>query len=122
MNDQQAVANALRCLQVLDQHPAQSHEISAATSLPLSTCTRLLERLQSAGLISANTEGRFLLARPIDELSPLDILDAIWETVLDMLPVQMLFGPAQGIQADRTRKAVFMAQRDNRYFSDGGMA
>jgi len=117
MNDQQAVANALRCLQIIKEHPAESHEISQATGLPFTTCAQLLQRMHHAGLIDINDEGRFLLERPIDELSPLDILDAVWETFIDALPLRMLFGPAE-----RTQRAVAVAQRTNRYMSDGGLA
>jgi|GEM_PF-6854341 len=121
MNSQKIVQQAMQCLQDLDLHsstPQTSKAISERQHLPLSTCREILHRLATAGIVEFHANGGVRLARSFDELTPDEILDAVWVSVQHQAPVQVLVGALEEQQVRVLRSALDLAQTNQNLLSE----
>src|SRR6266581_9375703 len=69
------------CLRELDESSSQflaSLEISRRAGIPLAECEAVLDRLARAGLLKAHGRKRYALLCPVEDMTALDILCALW--------------------------------------------
>jgi DNA-binding IscR family transcriptional regulator len=121
MNSQITVQYALMCLQELDQHHSESlspHVISARQGIPLPECEGILHRLEESGVIDGREHEQFALARPIEEINALEILQALWAPRKKAPAFQILYQSGRPALR-RTLQAVSSAKRLGCFPSDG---
>jgi len=102
MNKQQrTVQVAVMCLQELDAQAGKalsSREISQRRGISLSECTSILQRLSRAGIVELATTGLAVLRRPVEELTALDILQAVWNQTKKQSTFEMMVGHSQAVE------------------------
>jgi DNA-binding IscR family transcriptional regulator len=73
------VQHALACLQALAQHPSlDALALSGQTGIPYAECQELIERFEAAGFVTSDPDGLVKLARPMHELTSLEVIQAVW--------------------------------------------
>jgi len=71
--------------------------LSRRGGIPLLDCLEVLERLHNAGIVDAGAGQAFALRQPLESLTALEIIQAIWTEVPKKAPAfQMLMSPAEG--------------------------
>jgi DNA-binding IscR family transcriptional regulator len=88
------VPMAMACLQELDSDPNGAltpEEISRRQGVPLEECLYILRQFEEAGILRRQAGDRLELARAPEELTALDILQALWKRSQDLVP-QLLYG------------------------------
>ena len=99
MNTHIIVQDALLCLQELDLHPylpLHPAAISRHRNLPIQRCLRAVHRLSLAGMIRAEATGEVVLVRPLADLTPGAVLNAVWASFNVKPAVQMLLPGGDG--------------------------
>lgn len=102
MNHETVVQFAVQCLQELDAHAGEAlsfKEISQRQGIPLLECTQVIRRLGHAGIVELAETGRVVLRRPVEELTALDILEAVWTHAAARPDFQLLMGNRVAIEA-----------------------
>ena len=82
---QREVQLAVMCLQELDAQAGKGmtfREISERRNIPMADCTSVIQRLCAAGIVDLTSADRVVLKRPVDQLTALDILQAIWKQAI----------------------------------------
>jgi DNA-binding IscR family transcriptional regulator len=75
------VQQALACLKALDEHPEtplDAQEITQRKGIPYDTVREIIQRLHAAGIVECHEDGRVQLEKPTEELTSLEILEALW--------------------------------------------
>ena len=79
MNHSLMVHYAVACLEGLDI-PQVPQELSRAQNVPIDDCMRILDQLESAGLVRKTERGSFERTCSIHQLTALEVLQALWST------------------------------------------
>lgn len=105
MNNAHDVQQALMCLEALDEQAGlTAFDISRRQGIDLSQCETLLSHLADGGLLLAH-EGGYRLAKPLQDIAALEVLQAVWSPPRRNTPFQLLFGPPRGPAFHRTLNA-----------------
>jgi DNA-binding IscR family transcriptional regulator len=110
MNHQRTVQFAVMCLQELDQHPAEglsAKEISRAQGVPFEECVRILESLRHAGIVGRGMPGTFVLLRPVEEITAMDILQSVWAPNAEQPVFRLMYVGRRVAAAKTTREFVY---------------
>jgi DNA-binding IscR family transcriptional regulator len=113
MNHREIVQIAVRCLAELEgrpHHSASFKEISRKQGIPLAECVRVLRQLYAAGIVTLEEAGKVTLQRSMDELTALDILQAVWAKNRIRPAFQMWVGADRGPAAHKTLEFVRWAR------------
>jgi DNA-binding IscR family transcriptional regulator len=108
MKYQLYVQYAVLCLEALDScegQPLSIQELSQSQGVPFADCVHLVHRLSQAGIVEVTPAGAVALLRPVEELTALEILQALWKRKVAPMVVQMLVG-GRGLRAHLTRAFV----------------
>ncbi len=106
MNNSVMVRYAVACLEGLDR-PVSSGDLSRSTDVPLPECLQLVRQFKAVGLVQETAEGLFSRTCAMEELTALQVLQAIWTR--DAQPqssIQVLFGTFQFKAQDILRQVV----------------
>jgi hypothetical protein len=104
MNHSLMVHYAVACLEGLDI-PLAPRELSRTQSIPIEDCLHILHQFESAGLVRRNAWGSFERTCSIEQLTALDVLQALWSSPTGK-GCRMLYG-TNGLLSDQvTRLAV----------------
>jgi DNA-binding IscR family transcriptional regulator len=109
MSNQHVVQFAVMCLQALDDGAGiamSPQDISKAKGVPVQECQRILHRFQEAGIVQFTKTGKVSLLRPVEELTAVEILDALWALETSSPSFQMLVGGNRGIRLRATLDCV----------------
>ena len=109
MNPTQIVQFAVLCLTELDAHQGKAvscEEISLRQGIPLPECIHIIRRFQHAGIVDVVMPGRVLLRRPVEELTALEIVEAVWAKEDARTPFRMLLGGDRGLACRKTLEYV----------------
>jgi DNA-binding IscR family transcriptional regulator len=113
MKHQQVVQFAVQCLQALDANqgkPLSLHALSRTQGVPYAECVSVISRLDRAGIVELAAGGSVALRRPVEDLTALEIIQAVW-SFQDARPAfRMLIGAHRGIRSKVTRQFVRSAQ------------
>src|SRR4051812_17898483 len=100
MDPRQSVQIALLCLKGLDQAAHQQttvKDLSREQGLSLPLCITTMTRLSEAGIVELFKDGSLRLCRPLDEVTALEILQALWAPAKREPAFRLLLGKnAQG--------------------------
>src|SRR5436305_1682186 len=110
MNQQQVIQFAVRCLSELDAQAGEAisyHEIARRLGIPLMDCVRVLRSLINAGIVRLASAGLVRLSRPIEELTALEIVDAVWAKADKAAAFQMLVGANQSMECRKTLEIIY---------------
>jgi DNA-binding IscR family transcriptional regulator len=113
MNYRQRVQFAVQCLEELEAHaqrPVSFQDISQKQSIPLAECTLVVRQLADAGIVSLKENGTVALERPIDEITALELLTAVWTRDRIQPAFRMLVGEDRGPVMRKTLKFVRLVQ------------
>ncbi len=100
----QFVQYAIACLQALDANegrPLSLIDLSHGQGVPFPTCVRLIHRLKRAGIVDLSG-GSVVLRRPVEELTAMEIVQAVGSTPDKQDSVRMLVGGARGRRSQIT--------------------
>jgi len=95
MNQQRVVQFAVMCLQELDAHAGQAvsvEEISQRRGIPLPECTHVIRQLGVAGIVELAAPDQAVLRRAIEDLTALEILQAVWTKPAMSSPLRVWLG------------------------------
>ena len=112
MPTRQTVQIALLCLETLEQltpHAMSPQDLSRRQGLPLPECLGILRRLSNAGIVEMRDERHVRLCRPVEELTVLDVLQALWSPEVRTGTFQMFVG---GNRRIALRKTLEFVRRD----------
>src|SRR5258706_2229206 len=93
------VQYALECLQAIDLKnptPLTTHEIGKQQGIPIDICQKILDSLVHAGILEADECQRYRLRTDIEELTSLEILQAIWTPAPRVTSFRILFAKDSG--------------------------
>lgn len=80
MNHQTKIQVALRCLQEIEEHESVSAaDISNRRHIAVNDCVEVLGSLSQAGIIRFSN-GLATLQRPIETITSLEVLQALWKS------------------------------------------
>jgi DNA-binding IscR family transcriptional regulator len=117
MNSQLNVQYAVACLKQLGDSQAsgmRGADLGRLCGVPSDVLPDLLERLCQAGLVSVTEEGLYRLTRALEELTALEVLQAVWTEPKKQTPFRLLYQAARGATR-KTLEAVAFAQSLNAY-------
>jgi len=123
MNTQQTVQYAVMCLQALDENagkPMSLQEISQRQGVPMAECQDIVRHLSEAGIVTLAGPGRVVLLRPVEELTALEILEAVWSSSNPPPAFRMLVGGSRGARLKTTLQIVARAQSESESDSING--
>jgi DNA-binding IscR family transcriptional regulator len=113
MENKLTVQYAVQCIEELANDPAgrlSLSDISQRRGIPEDDCRDILDRLEKAGILSIDDRHRFELSRPIEEITSLEVLQALWTERAKFPAFQVLYqSPAKVLRT--TLQAVSAAQR-----------
>jgi DNA-binding IscR family transcriptional regulator len=122
MTSQLHVQYAVMCLQELDRRNSSYldvQKISREGGIPQADCREVLKRLHAAGIIDAGTGQTFALRQPLESLTALQVIQAIWTTAPKEAPAfRMLIAPEDGALR-KTLEAVGAARSRGISVSEG---
>lgn len=104
MKSQQLMQYAVLCLQALDANegkPLSLLDLSHTQGVPFPTCVRLIHRLNKAGIVEVSG-GAVILRRPVEELTALEIVQAVWSAPEQQDRVRILVGGTRGLRSEIT--------------------
>ncbi len=122
MKNQLSVRYALACLQELESRPSErfsASELSHCQGVPYADCLDVVRHLEAAGIIESDRDGKAKLLKPLAELTPLDILTALWTDLPDQPKFKMLFQADSRLSTRKALEAVAWARNSEVYVSDG---
>jgi len=114
MNHQRVVQLAVICLQELDEHAGQAvsfQEISQRRGIPLPECAHVIRQLSKAGIVDLADDDQAVLRRDIEELTALEILQAMWAPAIDSPAFQFVLGHRGAAQTTQSFIASAWASR-----------
>ncbi len=111
MNQSLMVHYAVACLEGLDV-PRAPRDLSRSQKMPLEDCLQILRQFEAAGLVRENAEGSFERTRSIEELTALEVLQALWQAPTGFA-VRMLYGSEEFKSKQVIRQVVNAATRSN---------
>ncbi|SRR5258708_4893676 len=117
MNPKRIVQFAVLCLELLDSgvgKPMSYQEISRKLGIPLNECERVLRCLSHAGIVKFAEGSGVILLRPVEEITALEILEAVWAPEETRCAFQMLVGAERGPALRKTLEFVRRIQRDGK--------
>jgi DNA-binding IscR family transcriptional regulator len=103
MNYRQRVQYALLCLRELDSREgdfASLLDISRAQGIPLADCREVFKHLAQAGIVNFSESNQISLQRAMDEVTALDLMQAIAQPLRVLPTFRMLVKPT--LRAVRT--------------------
>jgi hypothetical protein len=106
MNESLMVHYAVACLEGLDI-PLAPRDLSRAQKVPLKDCLHILRQFEIAGLVRENAQGLFERTCSIEELTALQLLQALWSPSSGRA-IRMLYGK-KGLMSDQAAKLVTQA-------------
>jgi len=109
MENRQDVQFALLCLEELDQPYTRALsplDLSRRLGVHLAACESILGRLSRAGLIEHRPEGTVRLCRPVEEVTALEVLQAVWAPQEKQTTFRMLVGKDRGRAVRKTLEFV----------------
>jgi DNA-binding IscR family transcriptional regulator len=113
MENKLTIQYALQCIEELANEPLgrlSLQDLSRRRGIPTDVCRDVLRRLEEAGILSADDQRRFGLIRPIEEITSLEILEALWTERLHLPAFKVLYQhPSRAIKT--TLHAVRVAQK-----------
>ena len=95
MNQRQTVQIALLCLEALSQTSQKNmtpQDLSRQQGLPLPVCLSTVYRLIQAGIVELREDGSLHLCRSLEDLTALEILNAVWASEKKQPAFRMLVG------------------------------
>jgi hypothetical protein len=121
MNKSEVVPFALELLQKLDGMPMKSLPVSEliGSNDQISTLA-LLEQFAEAGIIEFRSGNQAQLRRPLEDLTPLDVLNAVWGKASRIPDFDWIYSAGQPSYRIKTREAVEKAFVSGIYPSEGG--
>ena len=99
MKNQRIVQLAVMCLQALNAQAGQAvspQEISRSQGVPLEECLRILRQFNTAGIVQYAEAGKVRLVRPVEDLTALEILEALWTMDSSQPEFRMLLKESRG--------------------------
>ena len=117
MKNQQFVQYAVLCLQALDANggrPLSVQDLSHSQGVPFATCVRLINRLSDVGIVEVTSDG-VTLRRPVEDLTALEIVQAIWSDKEKSTGFRMLVGGVRGMRAKVTRALAQITESSDSY-------
>ena len=118
MNHRRTVQLALLCLKELNSQSNQwlsLHEISHRLGIPLGDCVSLLERLQLAGIVAVREPQEALLLCPLEDLSELEIVEAVWSVPKKTVAFKLLFSSQPGLGITKSLEAKAWAHKTHTF-------
>ncbi|OGR90511.1 MAG: hypothetical protein A2992_07500 [Elusimicrobia bacterium RIFCSPLOWO2_01_FULL_59_12] len=109
MKNKRIVQFAVMCLQAFGANEGRAlspQEISKHQGVPLEDCLNIIKRFRSAGIVAAASREKVILARPVEDLTAVEILEALWAVDATRLDLQMLVGGNHGRRAEKTLECV----------------
>ena len=111
MNHRQLVQFAAMCIAELDEQGGRSlslQQLSRNQGIPFPVCRKIIRRLDLAGIVKV-TDGKIVLLRSAEEMTALDVLEAIWSSKEALPAFRMVVG-GQGVKMRTTLDYIRRAQ------------
>jgi DNA-binding IscR family transcriptional regulator len=116
MNHQEVVQYAVLCLRALEDHAGEKltvKQISRLQGVPVEECQRILGRLCNAGIVELVGPGLVQLAKPVDEITAIELLEAVWAPEEAMPEFRMLVGGTRGYRLETTLRVIAAIGAEN---------
>ena len=117
MENKLTIQYALQCIEELAHEPLgrlSLKDLSRRRGIPHAVCRDVLCRLQEAGILSVDEKNCFGLVRPIEDITSLDILEAMWAKRAHFPAFKVLYETPH-TTLKTTLRAVQVAQRSNAF-------
>jgi hypothetical protein len=111
MSPSHMVHYAVACLEGLNI-PLAPRDLSLSQRVPLEDCMYILRQFEVAGLVRENAQGVFERTCSIEQLTALDVLQALWRAPSGP-SFRMLYGSSELISNHVIRQAVHANTRSN---------
>ena len=105
MNQSRMVHYAVACLEGLDI-PMAPRDLSRSQKVPFEDCLHILQQFEAAGLVRKNAQGLIERRCSIEEVTALDVLQALWA-----LPLGKALRKLIGTRKFKANQAVWLAAR-----------
>ncbi len=120
MKKDQVVQFAAMCLHALDANPGKAlspKEISRYEGVPIRDCQKIIRQLNRAGIVKFVDRTSVQLLRPVEEITALELLEALWAREVTLPEFLMLVG-GRGMRLEKTLEAIALIGAEGSDFHD----